>query len=229
MCQEIQFLDRRVTISTSPHTKTLLPRSWTPAPWSVICGRGQETFKSCGNRRLRVLVEANLSRYSHSSKVTKSVIIADLVNTIKEAAGMGGFVRFDQKSKRYIELDDASARERVGQSLREALLRTNPTKLNARKEKRRAKAARKRMTSGSSSVSACSTSSSKTATTSCSSSCDGSVTDSISIAPLPPKQIRDSDSLVAMCDSMPPLQLEALVSMGLTPAASLFAFPELSF
>lgn len=110
--QEIRFLDHSITIKTGS-TSTRLPASFTPGPWTVICGRGRETYNNIGNRRLRVLVEANLAKYQATkSKFQKTIIIASIVESVREAAGVGGFVKTDSKSGRYIEIDDGAAKEK---------------------------------------------------------------------------------------------------------------------
>ena len=228
MQQEIHFTDRSVTITTS-NTKTLLPRSFTPGPWTVVCARGKEAFNNVGNRRLRVLVEANLPKYVASNKVQKSVIIAELVNVVRESAGVGAFVRLDPATCRYIDIDDASAREKVGQQLREGQMRKNPARLNARKQKRRANAQKKRMTSNKSSSSSVSATSTTETSTMGSSSCDSSVSDSITTVPT--QKPAQADPLMDLCNSLPPLQLDSFPSLTFQQPlrATALTFPDIAF
>lgn len=220
--QEIHFTDRSITITTS-NTKTLLPRSFTPSNWTVQCARGKEAFRSIGNRRLRVLVEANLQKYKSSNKIQKSVIIAEIVETIRQAhGGKGAFIRLCKNTLRYIDISDAEAREKVGQQLREAQMRKDPSRLDARKQKRRANADKKKnLNSSSASISSSSTST----TASASMGCDSSVSDSISTAPS--RHVADPDPLLALCNSLPPLQLESYPSVAFKlPRTS--TFPNIS-
>ena len=68
-----------------------------------------------------------MPKYVASNKVQKSVIIAELVNVVRESAGVGAFVRLDPATCRYIDIDDASAREKVGQQLREGQMKKRMT------------------------------------------------------------------------------------------------------
>lgn len=112
MEQEIRFLDQSITIKTGNNTNEL-PEDFTPGPWSAICGRGRETYNNIGNRRLRVLVEANLEKYTATkSKFQKTIIIASIVESVREAATLGGFIKMDPNTAKYIEIDDSAAKEK---------------------------------------------------------------------------------------------------------------------
>jgi hypothetical protein len=51
-------------------------------------------LSSVGNKRLRGVVDKNLARYIKAkSKHEKSQIVSDIVNTIRNNAGVGGFIK----------------------------------------------------------------------------------------------------------------------------------------
>ncbi|CAJ1926452.1 unnamed protein product [Cylindrotheca closterium] len=57
------------------------------------------------------------------SRIAKSVVITNLVNSIRDSAteqGGGGFVRFDSSSGLWYEVGEKIARDKVGQALRDA-------------------------------------------------------------------------------------------------------------
>lgn len=138
--QEIRFLDESIVIQSKLEARSL-PADFQPDNWSVICGRGKECYTHIGNRRLRVLVDANLDRYAETkSKIQKTLIVSSIIDSVREAA-VGGFVKRDAVLG-WVEVGDDAAREKVGQLLREAMTRRNPAKLEARKERRRARAKR---------------------------------------------------------------------------------------
>jgi hypothetical protein len=106
------------TASVQSNKKTLLPLSYEPAPYSVIMGRGRESFNSIGNRRLRVLVDTQLEKYSQATfKQEKSAIVTNIVHSIQEA--QGSFVKLE--NGRWWEVDDYAAREKVGSIIRDCL------------------------------------------------------------------------------------------------------------
>lgn len=113
--------------------------------WTVICGRGKQSYDNVGNKRLRVLVDLEVTGYmAATTKVGKTTIVTRIVDTIREASQTGGFVQLDTTSGLYQEVKDTVAREKVGQLLREAIAKRNPTKLEERRisRQRRRKAAR---------------------------------------------------------------------------------------
>lgn len=104
-----------------------------------------------GNRRFRILCELNLHKYEAAqSKTEKSVIVMSIVDAVREAAGIGGFVRQvrfvpaqrtnnttrtltpvfssqDLSSKQWFEVGDVIAREKVGQQLRDLMNKKGST------------------------------------------------------------------------------------------------------
>ncbi|KAL3941991.1 MAG: hypothetical protein SGBAC_003734 [Bacillariaceae sp.] len=57
-----------------------------------------------------------------SSRITKSAIITNLISSIRESSSQpaGGFVRFDESCGQWYEVGEKSARDKVGQALRDA-------------------------------------------------------------------------------------------------------------
>jgi hypothetical protein len=131
-----------------PRTK-LLPTTFEPGSWDVIChnGRaahghgkpfspfgfslslsvGSNCFLSChvsvGNRRFRICTENFLLSFMKgNNRSEKSAVISNVVSTIRESSTHGGgFVRYDAVSHRWYEVGDKVARDKVGQSLRDAI------------------------------------------------------------------------------------------------------------
>jgi len=141
---EIRFMDNEtVTIQGRVDRKTLDP-SFQPDNWSVICGRGKQVIDHIGNRRLKVLVEANLATYSSTkSTIKKTLIVSSIIDTIRTASPEGGFVKQCPKTKLWMEVGCDVAREKVGQLLRELMAQQDPAKREFRREQRKSKARRK--------------------------------------------------------------------------------------
>jgi hypothetical protein len=124
------------------------------------------------------------------------------VDAIRSASKAGGFVKQNPKTKDWVEVGDDLAREKVGQLLREAMVRRNPAKLNERKRRRWSKALKKsgehheRAQSSSKSMSYGTNSTCETSDrSSCTKSSDSSsVTDSICAAPTLPQRSAESSS-----------------------------------
>eukprot|EP00980_Cylindrotheca_fusiformis_P014060 scaffold3670_cov124-Cylindrotheca_fusiformis.AAC.36 len=89
-------------------------------PYSVRIGRGKTCSKAIGNRRLQVLASSFLEAYRKTStKIEKSLIVTKIVDMIQEACPVGAFVRY--QDGRWWEVDDFTARDKVGSTIRDLL------------------------------------------------------------------------------------------------------------
>lgn len=101
--------------------KTRLPDDFVPNRYSVLCGRGKECFNYIGNRRFRVMVDMNLERYSLAeTKSDKTRIVCEIVQTIRQSSGGGGYF-CKQEHEKWYDVGDAVAREKVGAHFRDCL------------------------------------------------------------------------------------------------------------
>eukprot|EP00980_Cylindrotheca_fusiformis_P021047 scaffold8060_cov110-Cylindrotheca_fusiformis.AAC.5 len=119
--------------------KTPLPANFVPQPYSVLIGRGKACTNAIGNRRLQVLASSYLEDYNNAStKMEKSVIVSKIVDSIREACPVGAFIRHE--GGRWWEVDDVSAREKVGTMIRDLLsnkYRSSSKAKVARRKKRK--------------------------------------------------------------------------------------------
>ncbi|CAJ1967795.1 unnamed protein product [Cylindrotheca closterium] len=112
-----------------PLEKEFLPSGFQPKEWDVICHNGKEPKSHVGNRRFKVIVQNYLSSYVKAkSRSLKSAVISDIISVIRsKSTHNGGFVRYDDVAKRWYEVGDKVARDKVGHSLREAMRATEPS------------------------------------------------------------------------------------------------------
>jgi hypothetical protein len=103
----------------------LLPMEFQPTPYSVIFGRAKTVKEAVGNQRLRVLADLHLAEYAEATcKVDKSMVVTSIVDAVRtgcpqQKGGGGAFIKF--RNHRWYEVDDPSAREKVGYVLRDLL------------------------------------------------------------------------------------------------------------
>lgn len=83
----------------------------------VLCGRGGGTNVHPGNRRFRVLIDANRRTYLKARKNDKPAISRSIVRTIREMNGR--FLKKDEKLDLWFEIGDDAAREKTSQALRQ--------------------------------------------------------------------------------------------------------------
>ena len=105
-----------------PHDETLLPLDFSPCPYSVVCGRGKLRSDVIGNRRLTVTASLFLDRYDKAeSKAEKGAILSEIISVTRRGCphGRGAFVKL--MKGRWWEVNDVSARDKVGAVLRSGL------------------------------------------------------------------------------------------------------------
>ena len=119
---------------------TMLRANYSLSEHDVICGRGKVCHNHPGNQKLRELVASSLKMYSQAaSKVDKSIIVSNIVDVIRRDSPDGGFVKHDPSGRYWFKVGDRLAREKVGQTLRDALstqYRSSTSAKNMRKKHR---------------------------------------------------------------------------------------------
>lgn len=114
--QDIHDLASNVRVRGNANTDGMaaLATNFHPGPFDVICARGRSAHNHSGNRRMRVLIEMNLGKYSKATtRLDKTIIVSSIVDSILESSPSGGFVR--EEDGRWYLAGDHTAREKVGQ------------------------------------------------------------------------------------------------------------------
>lgn len=102
-----------------PQTEAILPEDFTPGTNHVIIGRGKKCSEHSGNVQLRQIVRSRLEEYSQANtKAAKSDILASIVQQIH---AVGGFVREDAATGRWMTVGTFLAREKTSQTFRDIL------------------------------------------------------------------------------------------------------------
>lgn len=109
-------------VDSTTTSRDFLPDSFRPTPYSVVIGRGKESRDVEGNRRLKELVSRFANEYSTAeSKSDKTKIVKNIVSITRTACARGAFIKYSSTNKRWYEVDDNVAREKVGYTMREVL------------------------------------------------------------------------------------------------------------
>lgn len=101
--------------------RLLLPESFVPHDTDILIGRGRRVVNHPGNRNFRSVIAANLADYSMaSSKQKKSAVILRVFSTLMNSANTG-FIKRNSRTKRWMVIEDSSARVTIAQAFRDAL------------------------------------------------------------------------------------------------------------
>jgi hypothetical protein len=103
--------------ASGPRTgRSQLPADFKPSVFSVICGRGKDSYDHVGNHHFRELASMFVARYSRAgSKADKSEIVSEMVGMIQQAEGT--FCKFENGA--WFQVGDHYAREKAGALLRD--------------------------------------------------------------------------------------------------------------
>ena len=119
--------------------KTVLPETFSPTKYSVVCGRTQDCYNHTGNRRFRVTVKMFLNEYAEADgKAEKSRVVSNILDIIREASPEGSFVTFEKG--RWYEVSDRVAREKIGAQFRDYLHSQYRSSAKAKQARKVAKA-----------------------------------------------------------------------------------------
>jgi hypothetical protein len=119
--------------SVSSSKKGRLQADFQPSEYSVLCGRGKDSFNHIGNSRFRILAGMFMDRYSQAAtRTAKSAIVSEIIAMIRDAGG--NFCQF--KKGAWFEVGDNYAREKVSAKFRD-LLHTQYSSSNQAKIARR--------------------------------------------------------------------------------------------
>jgi hypothetical protein len=135
-------------------TKTPLPTDFQPSSYSIICGNKRKFFNSPGNTRLRVLVQSFIPQFRQAEgKLEKGMIVSKVMNIVKDACPVGGFVTFE--NGRWWQVSERTSREKVGSLFRDFLsdkYKSSAQNKIARRKTKRAEKKQKRLSEASKSL-----------------------------------------------------------------------------
>ena len=99
------------TASIGAGKKKWLPSNFVPGPMDVICARGKVAKEHSGNRLFRLKIQKSVARYEQAeTKLEKSIIVSQIIESVRAACPEGGFVKRDPKTGRWFEVGDVWAR-----------------------------------------------------------------------------------------------------------------------
>jgi hypothetical protein len=131
----------------------VLPSSFVPGPHHVICARGKAHWDHEGNKSYRAMIAASARKYAKSgnSKLDKSIIVSEIIHALHHKAAAANdsdyndccFVKQQQHHEKgatttttWVQCNEQFAREKVSQSLRDALHGQYRSSFTAKKQRR---------------------------------------------------------------------------------------------
>lgn len=93
-----------------------------PGPKDVICtGRQGGKAVYIHNHHFRKLIDDHVEQYNQChTRIDRSILFNRIVRLVRKRSPLGGFVKFSEEHRCYVEIGNQVAREKVGQALRKA-------------------------------------------------------------------------------------------------------------
>lgn len=123
----LQNLPAVLSSFSANSTDKVLPIDFEPSEYDILCGRGKGRYNRSGNRTFRAFVAKYVNEYeSCVTKIDKSRLLEKIVDEVKKQHHGSNtesirFVKYDGKVKRWYEVCNDSAREKVGHTMRVAV------------------------------------------------------------------------------------------------------------
>lgn len=120
---------------------SMLPLDFTPSDTDILCGRGNVFSNHEGNRYFGRIIRANLKQYRDAgSRPEKIRVVDDILQEIRSEGVR--FAKLDNETKRWHELNDVLAHQKIGHAIRDTirlLKDKKKTNTNTTKQSRSAK------------------------------------------------------------------------------------------
>ncbi|KAG7340024.1 hypothetical protein IV203_006428 [Nitzschia inconspicua] len=124
----------RVSSLKKNEKRVHLGSTYIPAHNAVICGRGKACTSSPGNKKLRAYINSFAASYgAASNKEQKSKIVSTIISLIEGAEG-GAFVKYEEST--WWKVDEAYAREKIGNIFRDVLHTKYRSSAKAKQERK---------------------------------------------------------------------------------------------
>jgi hypothetical protein len=125
----------------------ILPLNFKPGAKDILCGRGNVFSNHEGNRYFGRIIRANLREYREASNRPEKIKVVDEILEEIQLSG-ARFTKVDRETKRWYELNDVQAHQKIGHAIRDTIRLLKSKKRNPRPNTARSKMAkRKRQTS----------------------------------------------------------------------------------
>jgi hypothetical protein len=120
---------------------SILPLDFSPSDTDILCGRGNVFSNHEGNRYFGRIIRANLKQYRDAgSRPEKIRVVDDILQEIRSEGVR--FAKLDNETKRWYELSDVLAHQKIGHAIRDTirlLKDKKTTNTNTTKQSRSAK------------------------------------------------------------------------------------------
>lgn len=134
--------ERRKLLSRSQSQRLYFPPNFVPYPYSVQCGHGKIYQQSIGCQRLRVTCQIYVSRYKKAnSKQMKTDLVTEIVSLYENSVPHPdyAFIRRSSDDGRWYCVPALTARDKVGQVMRDLLAEKYRSSTGSKLARRRMK------------------------------------------------------------------------------------------
>ncbi len=99
---------------------SMLPLDFTPSDTDILCGRGNVFSNHEGNRYFGRIIRANLKQYRDAGSRPEKIRVVDEILQELRSEGVR-FAKLDNETKRWYELNDVLAHQKIGHAIRDTI------------------------------------------------------------------------------------------------------------
>eukprot|EP00536_Pseudo-nitzschia_multiseries_P011459 jgi/Psemu1/205852/e_gw1.391.4.1 len=98
--------------------RIMLPIDFSPKATDILCGRGNVFSNHEGNQYFANLIRTNMRAYVDASNRAEKIRVVDSILREIQRSGFR-FAKIDHESKRWYQLDDVQAHQKIGHAIRD--------------------------------------------------------------------------------------------------------------
>jgi len=121
----------------------ILPLDFKPNPEDILCGRGNVFSNHNGNRDFGRIIRDNLEQYRDATNRPEKIrVVGEILQEILSSGAR--FAKLDNETKRWYELNDVQAHQKIGHAIRDTIRLLKDKKNNTKLATKQFEIARRR-------------------------------------------------------------------------------------
>lgn len=100
--------------------RMMLPMDFTPSAKDILCGRGNVFSNHEGNQYFGRIIRSSIREYVNASNRPEKIRVVDNIHQKIRASG-ARFCKVDNENKRWYELNDVQAHQKIGHAIRDTI------------------------------------------------------------------------------------------------------------
>jgi hypothetical protein len=121
--EQLNAMEDSPIVMNRSRIRAILPPGFSPTEDTVLISKGETAKNSPGNIKLRAMIRGELKEYGREgiSRGERARLIRNIMKRVYRNCSEGAFVKLDEDTDRYWEVDERIVREKISQAFRNML------------------------------------------------------------------------------------------------------------